>query len=96
MAVTVITAGATANGATAAVTVPESRCYTIQVLPQGATVDIEVSVDGTNFFKPSASRFDVNIHASVGYSLVDRPVQKMRIFVSNYTSGTITASVINS
>ena len=94
MAVVALTS-ATANGATAGVTVTESRCYTVQVMTQSATVQVEGSVDGTNYFPIGGGvRFDGNAGGTLAFVYVDRPVQKIRLSVSNYVSGTITGSVI--
>lgn len=96
MAVTVISAGATANGFTTPVTVPESRCYTVQVAAQGAAVIVEASVDGTNYFGILGTIVDNGQAPTRTTSHVDRPVQKMRLNITNYSSGSITASVISS
>lgn len=94
MAIVALTS-ATANGATAGVTVAESRCYSVQVMTQQAAITIEGSVDGTNYFPIGDSvRFDSNAGGTLACAYVDRPVQKVRLYVSGYVSGTITGTVI--
>jgi hypothetical protein len=64
-------------------------------MTQQATIAIEGSVDGTNYFPIGGGvRFDNNAGGVMAVAFVDRPVQKIRMNVSGYTSGTITGSVI--
>ncbi len=83
MAVTTLVTGQAATGVTAAVAVPASRCYVVQMSVAGSSIQIQGSLDGTNFFDMATG---VKLSNSVGwaYRFLDQEVTHMRVAVATY------------
>ena len=83
MAVTNLGTGIAATGTTAAVAVPASRNYVVQSTGAGSTVQVQGSLDGSNFFDMSTG---VRLSNATGWAFryTDQQVTHMRVNVTSY------------
>ena len=96
MTTVVLATAVTANGPTTPVAVAQSRCYTAAIsVTVGATVSLEVSVDGTNYFTPFGLVSICNVGGQGAWRLVDTPVQNMRLNISGMSSGSVSGTSIS-
>ncbi len=103
MTVTQITPGLTADG-TAAVLVPQSRCYTViatwDEIGTQPLITMQVSADGAAYFplqaataSPQSQNWSQTGSAWI-WRLIDLPVAGVQITVSGLSTGTIVANVV--
>lgn len=83
MAVTNLATAVSATGVSAAVAVPASRCYVVQMSVSGSVIQIRGSLDGTNFFDMNTG---VKLSNTTGwaYRFLDQQVTHMQVVTSTY------------